>query len=155
MSVTDCLFKNNDSLILVNTFYFISKDRNVSKPCHRINLCILLVITIINNLPECGSRSEVCSDLVLPTVWSDDWGSYNRRVKVNNTSESYLDMRIRTPFHPPSWGTSATPHHMYCFTAQSYFCQKVKHPFAQLITSTKILCKWLFNKICCQKQVIR
>lgn len=101
MSVTDCLFIHNDSLLLVNTFYFISKDRNEAKPCHRINLCILLVIIMINNLPECGSRSEVCSDLVLPTVWSDDWGSYNRRVKVNNTSESYLDMRIRTPLSPP------------------------------------------------------
>lgn len=132
MSVTECLFIHNDSLILVNTFIFISKDRNVSKPCHRINLCILLVIIMINNLPECGSRSEVCSDLVLPTMWSEDWGSYNKRVKVNNTSESYLDMRIRTLFHPPSCGTSATPHHIYCFTAQFIFLSKGQTSFCSI-----------------------
>lgn len=99
MLVIDCLFKNNDSLIFVNIFYFILKDRNEVKLCYRINLCIFLVIIIINNLFECGLRLEVCSDFVFFIVWLDDWGFYNRRVKVNNIFELYFDMRIRIFFY--------------------------------------------------------
>lgn len=54
---------------------------------------------MINNLFECGLRLEVCSDFVFFIVWLEDWGFYNRRVKVNNIFESYFDMRIRIFFY--------------------------------------------------------